>query len=118
RPVSIVAEADEDLLPRRDLVRHARLRADREDGRVGLGRASAPPGARLRMDERAGRGVDLLVAEDECRPAAGHEIELLVAPLLGVLLDDPLRALLCRVRVRAARRDPEPSHPWAPDEPR
>ncbi len=75
---SVVAEGDEDLLPARDLVWDARLRADREDGRLRLRRDGAALRARLGVDERPGRRVDLVVAEDERRATAGDEVELLV----------------------------------------
>ena len=114
--VPVVAEGDEDLLPLGDLVRDARLRADREHGRVRLGCDGPALRARLRVDERPGRGVDLVVAEDERRSAAGDEVELLVAVLLGVLLDDALVALLGRVRVRAEGGDPEAAPHRAPEE--
>src|SRR5437762_11957034 len=96
-----MAERDEDVLPPRDLVRDSRLRPDREDGRVRLGRDRAALRARLRVDERPCWRVDLLVAENERRAAARHEVQLLVPVPLVVLLDDAPGALLGRVRVPA-----------------
>ena len=57
------------------------------------------------MNERAGRGVDLVVPENERRPSAGDEVELLVTVLLVVLLDDALGPFLGRVRVRSESAD-------------
>jgi hypothetical protein len=88
-------------------VRHARLRAERDDGGLRLGGERAALGSRLGVDERAGRCVDLLVAEGERRVAAGDEIELLVPVALVVLLDDALVALLRRVGVRPKGLDSE-----------
>jgi hypothetical protein len=113
---SVVPERDEDLLPPRDLVRNARFGADGEDCGVGLGGDRSALRARLCVDEGAGRCVDLVVAEDESRAPAGHEVELLMAVLLVVFLDDALRALLGGVRVRAERCDPEPSPDRAPEQ--
>src|SRR5262249_50657225 len=67
-------------------------------------------------DERAGGSVDLLVAEDERRAAARDEVQLLVAVLLVVLLDDALRALLPGVRVCPEGSDAEPPAHRAPGE--
>ena len=85
-----VGERGEDVLPRRGLEDDARLRADREHGRVVLcgDRAALRPGPR--EDERARRRVDLVVAEREGRAAAEDDVHLLVAVLLVVLLDDAL----------------------------
>jgi hypothetical protein len=68
------------------------------------------------VNERAGGCVDLLVAEDERGAAARDEVELFVAVLLLVLLDDPLVAFLGRIRVRAEGRDAEPAPDRAPEQ--
>jgi hypothetical protein len=68
------------------------------------------------VDERTGRGVDLVVAEDERRAAACDEVELLVAVLLVVLLDYALGALLGGIRVRAEGCDPQPPPDGPPEQ--
>jgi hypothetical protein len=98
-------------------VRDTGLRADGEDGRVRLGRDGSPLRAGLRVDESPGGRVDLVVAEDEPRPPARDEVQLLVTVLLVVLLDDALVTLLGRVGIRPERLYPEPPADGAPEQP-
>ena len=58
----------------------------------------------------------LLAVEDERRPATRDEVELLVAVLLAVLLDDAVARLSRRVGVAAERLDSEPAPNRPPDE--
>ena len=63
-----------------------------------------------------GAGVELVVAERERRAAAQHDVHLLVAVALGVLLDHALSRLLGAVGVRAEGADPEAAAHRPPDE--
>ena len=98
-------------------MRNARFGADREDGRARLRRDGAALRARLGVDKGARRRIDLVVAQNERRPSADDEVELVVAVLFAVLLDDALVALLGRVRVRAESRDSEPPPDGSPEQP-
>ena len=86
-------------------MRHARLGAERHDRGLWLGGERAALGSGLRVDECAGRRVDLVVAKGERGSPAGHEVELFGSVPLVVLLDDALVALLRGVRVRAEGGD-------------
>jgi hypothetical protein len=97
-------------------VRNSGLGADREDRRVRLGRDRAALRSGLRVDERAGRRVDLVVPEDERRASAYDEVQLLVSVFLVVLLDDALVSLLGRIGVRAEGGDSEPAPDRPPEE--
>ena len=98
----------EEVLPGRDLVL-AGLAAEREHRRACLLGARIPPYLRIAEEDGRARGhVDLVAVEHERRPAREHDVELLVAEtLLIVLLDDVLADLRRRVRVDPEGRDPE-----------
>ena len=119
RPVDLalvrVGEGGEDVLPGGGLEDLARLGSDREHRGVVLRGDRAALRSRPREDDRPRGRVDLVVAERERRASAEDDVHLLVAVLLGVLLDDALTRP-GRVGVRPERADPEaPSH-RPPDE--
>ena len=111
-----VPEGDEDLFPPGDLVRHTLFRAHGDDCRPRLGGDRPALCVGRRVDESAGRRVELFVTAGERRPPAGDEVELLMTVALEVLLDDPVAGLLSRVRVDAKRGDSEASAHRPPDE--
>src|SRR5581483_10347444 len=98
----------EEPLPARRLERLVRPAADGEDGRpLLLGPRNALERRVADEDDRPGGRVELLAADGERRPAGEDDVDLLVAALLGVLLDHPVTWLRGGVGVHPECADAE-----------